>query len=223
MQDDRIKKWSLTSMKLPAVFFSLLLAELTVEGQIATNVSQLSISGNAQASALGSPFGQSFVPTSPEPIIGVGLAVVGNTGVGDIQLSLYRSDESGSALVGSPITSGNITAAQLNSYYTPGTTPLWFPVYFDQPYLPTPGERLAFTIAGGGSLDFYYASGVAYSGGRLLADGTKDLTFATLVPEPGTVPLCLLAGSTLVCRRLKRLVNKGEPAGLSRLFTGLVV
>jgi len=199
-------------MKLPAVFFSLLLAELTVDAQIATNVSQLSISGSAEASALGSPFGQSFVPTSLQPIIGVGLAVVGNTGVGDIQLVLYHSDASGSALVGSPITTGIITAAQINSYYTPGATPLWFPVYFDQPYAQTPGERLAFTIAGGGSLDFYYASGSAYSGGRLLADGSKDLTFATLVPEPGTVSLFLLVGSSLFCRRLKCLVSKGERA-----------
>lgn len=86
----------------------------------------------------------------------------------------------------------------------PPATPLWFPVYFDQPYAQTPGELLAFTIEGGGSLNFYYASGSAYAGGRLLADGAKDLTFATLVPEPGAASLFLFAGSLLLLRRLKR-------------------
>jgi hypothetical protein len=191
-------------MKLPAVFLSILLAEFTAAPQLATNVSQLNINGSAEASALGSPFGQSFVPTSLQPIIGVGLAVVNNSGVGSIQLSLYHSDATGSGLVGSPLTTGTITAAQINSYYTPVVTPLWFPVYFDQPYAQTPGEHLAFTIEGGGSLDFYYASASAYSEGRLLADGTKDLTFAILVPEPGTVSLFLFAGSVLFLRRLKR-------------------
>ena len=106
--------------------------------------------------------------------------------------------------MGSPLATGTITAAQINSYSTPATTPLWFPVYFDHPYGQTPGERLAFAIAGGGSLDFYYASGSSYSGGRLLSDGTKDLTFSTLIPEPGTVALFLFAGSLLFLHRLKR-------------------
>src|ERR1043166_414562 len=107
-------------MKLPSPFFSLLLVGSVADAQTATNVSQLNISGSAQAATLGSPFGQSFVPTSLQPIIGVGLAVVDNTGVADIQVALYHSDASGSALVGSPLATGNITAAQINSYFTPG-------------------------------------------------------------------------------------------------------
>jgi hypothetical protein len=189
-------------MKLPNAVFAFLLVGWIADAQVATNVSQLNISGSAEASALGSPFGQSFVPTSLQPIIGVGLAVVDNAGVGDIQVSLYHADASGSALVGPPITSGIITAAQINSYYTPAATPLWFPVYFTQPYAQTPGEPLAFMIQDGGSLDFYYASGSAYPAGRLLADGTKDLTFATLVPEPGAVWLLLFAGPLLSLRRV---------------------
>src|SRR5439155_22889614 len=138
------------------------------------DVSQLNISGNAPASVFGSPFGQSFVPTSLQPLIGVGLAVVNNAGAGDIQISLYHSDTSGPTLLTGPTVSGTITAAQIDSYYTGVATPLWFPVYFDQPYAQTPGEHLAFTIAGGGALNFYYALGSSYSGGRVLADGTKD-------------------------------------------------
>src|SRR5437773_6024888 len=82
------------------------------------DVSQLNISGNAPASVFGSPFGQSFVPTSLQPLIGVGLAVVNNAGAGDIQISLYHSDTSGTTLLGGPTVSGTITAAQIDSYYT---------------------------------------------------------------------------------------------------------
>jgi len=178
-------------MKSGLLVFFLLVAATSARAQGIADVSQQNISGHAQALALGSPFGQSFVPNSLQPLVGVGLATVDGTGAGDIQVSLYRSDAAGSSLLGSPLASGSITVAQIESYRSGVASPLWFPVYFDKPYGQTPGEHLAFTISGGGTLDFYYASGSAYAGGRLLADGTKDLTFATLIPEPGTASLFL--------------------------------
>jgi hypothetical protein len=117
---------------------------------------------------------------------------------------LYHSDTSGAALLGSPIATGTITAAQIDSYYTGAATPLWFPVYFDQPYAQMPGEHLAFTIAGGGALNFYFALGSAYPGGRILTDGTKDLTFVTLVPEPGALSLLLIGIAGGFWRRWER-------------------
>ena len=192
-------------MKMLATFLFLLLVGLAGHAQGVGDVSQLNISGSAPASAFGSPFGQSFVPTSLQPLIGVGLAVVNNAGADDVQIALYHSDSSGTTLLGGPITSGRITAAQINSYYTGVVTPLWFPVYFDQPYAQTPGEHLAFTIESGGALNFYYALGSAYSGGRVLADGTKDLTFTTLVPEPGMLALFLVGACALLGWRFKRI------------------
>jgi hypothetical protein len=106
-----------------------------------------------------------------------------------VQIVLYHSDSSGTALLGGPITSGRITTAQIDSYYTGVVTPLWFPVYFDQPYAQTPGEHLAFTIEGGG----------------VLADGTKDLTFTTLVPEPGMLALYLVGACALLGWRFNRI------------------
>lgn len=172
-------------MKAWITFLSLVLTILTSHAQGTVDVSQSNVNGNAPASAFGLPFGQSFVPNSLQPIIGVALGVVDNVGVGDVQIALYHADASGSSVVGSPIANGVITAAQISSYYTPAATPLWFPVYFDQAYAQSPGEHLAFTVTGGGTLNFYYANGNSYSGGRILTDGTKDLAFATLVPEPG--------------------------------------
>jgi len=192
-------------MKTLATFLFIRLVALAAYAQGVGDVSQLNISGSAPASVFGSPFGQSFVPTSLQPLIGVGLAVVNNAGAGDIQISLYHSDPSGSTLLGGPIISGRITAAQIDSYYTGVATPLWFPVYFDQPYAQTAGEHLAFTIEGGGALNFYYALGSSYSGGRVLADDTKDLTFTTLVPEPGTFSLFLVGAAGLFLWRFKRV------------------
>ena len=181
-------------MKIQSVLFPALLSISASLAQQSIEVSQPNISGSGPASILGSPFGQSFIPTSLFSLIVVDLAVVDTNGVGDIQVSLYDSDASGAALVGSPITSGSITAAQILSYYTAVATPLWFPVYFDQPYPQTPGEHLAFTITGS-SLDFYYGPGSSYPSGRLLGDATKDLTFNTVVvPEPASVGLFFAAG-----------------------------
>lgn len=181
------------------------------------DVSQPFISGNAPASALGSPFGQSFVPTSLQSLIGIGLAVVNDIGVGDISISLYHASADGGTLLGGPITSGTITAAQISSYYVPVTTPLWFPVFFDQPYAQSPGEHLAFTITGGGSLDFYYSNASGYFNGRLLGNSSLDLTFATLVPEPGTASLFLMGCIGLRWRFInamkRKLVRSSSSAG----------
>jgi hypothetical protein len=62
----------------------------TVEA-IQADVSQHNIIGSAQVSAFGLSFGQSFVPSSLQPVIGVGPAVVNSAGVGDAQISRYRS------------------------------------------------------------------------------------------------------------------------------------
>ncbi len=170
-----------------------------------TDVRQILINGNAPASALGSPFGQSFVPTVFNQLTGVVLATVDNTGVADIHVALWRSDASGSVLLGSPITSGTITAAEINSFYTPAATPLYFPIYFDQSYSQTPGERLAFTIEGGVTLNFYYAVGSSYSNGRILGDASKDLLFATIVPEPGIITLLLIGVLFLFLLRFNKI------------------
>src|SRR5262245_12147654 len=142
-------------MRTQSVLFFAVFSVSVSLGQESIEISQPNISGSGPASILGSPFGQSFAPTSLFSLIGVDLAVVDTNGLGDIQVSLYHSDASGATLLGSPITSGTITATQILSYYTGVATPLWFPVNFDQPYSQTPGEHLAFTLTGS-SLDFYY-------------------------------------------------------------------
>jgi hypothetical protein len=189
-------------MKFMAFFLAIFLV-VTGSNAQPTDVRQTDISGSAPASALGTPFGQSFVPTSLDPLFGVALATVDNVGAGDIHVSLWHSDASGKALVGSPITGGTITAAQINSFQTGVFTPLWFPIYFDQQYNQVPGEHLAFTLEGGGSLNFYFAASSSYKNGQLLGDAAKDLTFATVVvPEPGTAALLLVASSWLCIRRI---------------------
>jgi hypothetical protein len=192
-------------MKHLFILFVLLWSVLAGRSQGTSDVIQSNISGNSLASSLGNPFGQSFTAATLQLLYGVGLAVVDNSGAGDIRIFLYHTDSSGSALLGSPLASGTVTAAQINAFYTPGATPLWFPVYFSQPYAQTPGENLAFTVTGGGSLHFYYAAGSSYSGGQLLGDPGKDLTFATLVPEPAPLFLGLTASIfLLLCSRALR-------------------
>lgn len=155
------------------------------------DVQQPDINGSSTGAQLGSPFGQSFVASSTAPLYGIGLAAVGISSLRDLHFQLWRTDATGAALVGDPLASGNITAAEIASF-APGdvvATPIWFPVYFAQAYVQTPGERLAFTIEGGNEMEFYFGNGTTYIGGRLLGDPSRDLTFVTIVPEPSTFAL----------------------------------
>jgi hypothetical protein len=199
-------------MKPMLILVGLLISLSTGYSQGTSDVIQSNISGNNLASSLGNPFGQSFVPSSLQLLYGIGLAVVDNSGADDIQVFLYHTDSTGATLVGNFLASGKITAAQINAFYTPGATPLWFPVYFNQPYTQTPGEKLAFTATGGGSLLFYYAAGSSYADGRMLGDAGKDLTFATLVPEPAFFSLGLFASIALFAghRKLKGINGSGN-------------
>src|SRR6266496_1958375 len=102
-------------MKFSRMLLCLWLSLTSSNAQGTIDVSQHDISGSGLASALGSPFGQSFVPTSLAALLGVDLAVVDTNGVADVQVSLYHADASGSSLLGSPIATGTISAAQIIS------------------------------------------------------------------------------------------------------------
>jgi hypothetical protein len=76
-------------MKFCAIFLFLALFVASSPGQGISGISQGVINGSGRASTLGMPFGQSFVPTSLDPIIGVALAAVDNAGVEDIRISFF--------------------------------------------------------------------------------------------------------------------------------------
>jgi hypothetical protein len=158
---------------------------------IPTDVQQPGINGNATGAQLGSPFGQSFMASSASSLFGFGLAAVDTSNAQDLSFSLWHTDAAGSAIVGPPLASGNITAAEIQAFYQgpQPVTPVWFFAYFDQPYAQTVGERLAFTVEGGDAMRLYFANGSAYSGGSLLGDASKDITFVTIVPEPSSIGL----------------------------------
>jgi hypothetical protein len=190
-------------IKLKAALFAILAYPLTSSAFV-IDIGQSSISGNAPSSSLGSPFGQSFIPTLNAELTGIALALVNDTGASDLLISLYHTDSSGTELIGSPITTGFLTQASIHELYTPAVTPFYLTFFFDTPYAQTPGEKLAFTVSDS-LLNFYYAPGSTYSGGSLLSDAGKDLTFATLVvPEPATSMLMLPAVLPLIVRRRRQ-------------------
>lgn len=56
----------------------------------------------------------------------------------------------------------------------------------------------------GGTLRFYHGAGSSYLDGRILGDATKDLTFTTVVPEPGIMTLLMIGVPFLLFARFKR-------------------
>jgi hypothetical protein len=170
-------------------------------------VAQPNINGSATGAELGSPLGQSFTSQSSSPLTGLFLASVDTASAADLSFQLWRTDAAGAALVGSPLASASITASQI-ALFAPTTgvgTPIYFPVTFDQPYAQTQGERLAFTISGGDAMKFYFGNGSGYRGGQLLGDPSRDLTFATIVPEPSTWILSALGLTLFVIIRHHRV------------------
>ncbi len=160
---------------------------------LVADVIQANVSGNGTSAQLGSPFGQSFRPTSDQALSGIALALVNTESATDLTVSLFATDASGT-LIGNALTSGVISSAEIIAFGEPGNfTPVWIPVLFQQPYQETPGERLAFVV-NQNPMSFYYAAGTSYANGSLLGDPSKDLAFATLVvPEPSVTGLMGLA------------------------------
>src|SRR5215475_4116494 len=95
---------------LPLIALFTYCSLIFARAQGTLDVIQHNISGSAPASALGVPFGQPFIPGSALPLGRIDLAVAGTNGVGDVQVSLYHTDTTGSLLLGNPITSGTISA-----------------------------------------------------------------------------------------------------------------
>jgi hypothetical protein len=175
------------------------------------DVQQPNISGNATGAQLGLPFGQSFTVGSLTPMYGFALALVNTQNANSLTYSLWHTDPSGLAISGQPLATGALSAAQVQAFEPQGgpvVTPIWIYARFDQPYAQTPGERLAFTVQGANAMSFYFANGSTYSGGSLLGDSSKDLTFATIIPEPSATALFITGFSTIVIAAGKRRALK---------------
>lgn len=81
------------------------------------DVSQSAIHGSGPASEFGLPFAQSFRAENAGSLSAIYLAVVSSTGAADV--SLFRTDPTGSALTGDAVASGSITEAEIRSFEGP--------------------------------------------------------------------------------------------------------
>ena len=127
-------------MKCDAPFYLLLATTILFGTSYAIGADQVQ-EDHSLFNDWGSSNGQTFIPAIDGMLYGIEIAIETNNNPGSIEVFLWRTDSAGKPIEPA-LTSGYFDKTNVVHPY-----PAWYPVFFDPPYIQTPGEKLAFTIS----------------------------------------------------------------------------